>query len=101
MISVFSGFVLGDQADIAQIGLALAVAVAVDAFVVRMTVVPAVLALVGNRAWWLPSWLDRLLPDLDVEGERLRKALDQESQPQPAPVGAGVGRIAPESARKE
>jgi RND superfamily putative drug exporter len=97
MISVFSGFVLGDQADIAQIGLALAVAVAVDAFVVRMTVVPAVLALVGNRAWWL----DRLLPDLDVEGERLRKALDQESQPQPAPVGAGVGRIAPESARKE
>src|SRR5699024_5693161 len=68
MVSVFGGFVLGEASDIRQIGLALAVAVAVDAFVVRMTVVPAVLQLVGDRAWWLPTWLDRILPNLDIEG---------------------------------
>ena len=52
-------------------GLSLAVGVAVDAFLVRMTLVPAVLALLGERAWWLPKWLDRLLPTFDVEGEVL------------------------------
>ncbi len=85
MISVFAGFVLGDAADIIQIGVALAVAVAVDAFVVRMTIVPAVMALLGERAWWLPRWLDRLLPDLDVEGERLRRELEPTG---PARTGA-------------
>lgn len=50
---------------------AIIAAVAVDAFVVRMTVVPAVLALVGDRAWWLPARLARILPDLDVEGRDL------------------------------
>jgi RND superfamily putative drug exporter len=70
MISVFGGFVLGDSSDIIQIGMALATAVAVDAFLVRMTIVPAVLALVGDRAWWLPRWLDRVVPHLDVEGPR-------------------------------
>ncbi|WP_375001832.1 MMPL family transporter [Aeromicrobium sp. CTD01-1L150] len=76
MVSVFGGFVLGDASDIVQVGLGLAAAVAVDAFVVRMTVVPAVLQLVGDRAWWLPRWLDRVLPDLDVEGEKLRHRLE-------------------------
>lgn len=71
MVSVFAGFGTGDAGDIVQIGVALAAAVAVDAFVVRMTIVPAVLALVGDRAWWLPAWLDRILPDLDVEGRNL------------------------------
>lgn len=74
MVSVFAGFATGEASDIVQIGVALAAAVAVDAFVVRMTIVPAVLALVGDRAWWLPEWLDRILPNLDVEGEKLRKA---------------------------
>jgi RND superfamily putative drug exporter len=82
MISVFGGFVLGDVADIIQLGLGLAVAIAVDAFVVRMTVVPAVLALVGHRAWWLPRWLDRLLPDIDVEGAKLaRHTPERENRP--------------------
>ncbi|WP_280415482.1 MMPL family transporter [Nocardia carnea] len=72
MVSVFAGFASGDASDIVQIGVALAAAVAVDAFVVRMTIVPAVLALVGDKAWWLPKWLDRILPDLDVEGRNLR-----------------------------
>ena len=42
-----------------------------DAFIVRMVVVPSVLALIGDRAWWLPRWLDRILPNIDVEGEKL------------------------------
>ena len=74
MVSVFAGFAAGDASDIVQIGVALAAAVAVDAFLVRMTIVPAVLALVGDKAWWLPKWLDRILPDLDVEGRNLRGA---------------------------
>ncbi|MBL7626433.1 MMPL family transporter [Frankia nepalensis] len=71
MISVFAGFILSDQAIIQSIGFALAFGVLVDAFVVRMTLVPAVMSLLGHRAWWLPRWLDRLLPDIDVEGKRL------------------------------
>ncbi len=78
MISVFGGFILGDVSDIVQIGFALAVAIAFDAFIVRMTIVPAVLALVGARAWWLPRWLDRLLPNVDVEGERLARYLERQ-----------------------
>lgn len=72
MVSVFAGFAAGDASDIVQIGVALAAAVAIDAFIVRMTIVPAALALAGDKAWWLPKWLDRILPNLDVEGEKLR-----------------------------
>ncbi|MET8798587.1 MMPL family transporter [Nocardia sp. NPDC004568] len=74
MVSVFAGFATGEASDIVQIGVALAAAVAIDAFVVRMTIVPAVLALVGDKAWWLPRRLDRILPNPDVEGEKLRTA---------------------------
>jgi RND superfamily putative drug exporter len=76
MISVFAGFLLADAALIKSIGLGLASAVLFDAFVVRMTIVPAVMALLGRRAWALPGWLDRVLPDVDVEGEKLRHVLD-------------------------
>ncbi len=76
MISVFAGFVLAESALIQSIGFALAFGVLVDAFVVRMTIVPAVMALLGRGAWWLPKWLDRILPDVDVEGEKLTKQLD-------------------------
>ncbi|MFG2941460.1 MMPL family transporter [Streptomyces sp. NPDC048282] len=75
MISVFGGFLLDDVALIKSIGLGLASAVLFDAFVVRMTLVPAVMTLLGRRAWALPKWLDRLLPDVDVEGEKLQHAL--------------------------
>jgi RND superfamily putative drug exporter len=77
MVGVFAGFVLTDDPIIKSIGFALASGVLLDAFVVRMTLVPAVMSLVGRRAWWLPAWLDRLLPDVDVEGEKLTQALDQ------------------------
>ncbi|MFF1487961.1 MMPL family transporter [Streptomyces sp. NPDC058319] len=72
MIAVFSGFIGSSESMIKMIGFGLAVAVFFDAFVVRMAIVPAVLALLGRRAWWLPKWLDRALPNVDVEGEGLR-----------------------------
>lgn len=71
MISVFAGFVGADQALIKMIGFSLATAVLLDAFVVRMVLVPALLALTGELAWSLPRWLDRLLPHVDVEGNAL------------------------------
>jgi putative drug exporter of the RND superfamily len=71
MTSVFSGFILSDQVLVKSIGFALAFGVLVDAFVVRMTIVPAVMSLLGPAAWWLPRWLDRILPKVDIEGERL------------------------------
>ncbi|WP_298321877.1 MMPL family transporter [Haloactinopolyspora sp.] len=80
MISVFSGFIFSGEDVIMQIGLALAAAVAFDAFVVRMTIVPAVMALVGSRAWYLPRWLDRVLPNVDVEGEKLTRFLADEAE---------------------
>ncbi|MFF7266676.1 MMPL family transporter [Streptomyces sp. NPDC008159] len=72
MMAVFAGFIGSSESMVKMIGFGLAVAVLFDAFVVRMAIVPAVLALLGERAWWLPKWLDRALPDVDVEGEGLR-----------------------------
>ncbi|MGP3979160.1 MMPL family transporter [Streptomyces sp. 8N114] len=74
MIAVFAGFIGSSEAMVKMIGFGLAVAVVFDAFVVRMTLVPAVLSLLGKRAWWLPRWLARVLPDVDIEGDKLRDA---------------------------
>ncbi|MGW4943596.1 MMPL family transporter [Actinoplanes sp. NPDC004185] len=82
MVSVFSGFILSPESFIKSIGFALAAAILFDAFVVRMTIVPAVMTLLGRRAWWLPRWLDRVLPDIDVEGEKLRVPPDELSEPE-------------------
>ncbi|MFD4315274.1 MMPL family transporter [Streptomyces sp. NPDC058548] len=71
MMSVFSGFIVEDNDFVKMIGFALAIAVLFDAFVVRMAIVPALFALLGKSAWWLPKWLDRILPRVDVEGEKL------------------------------
>jgi RND superfamily putative drug exporter len=76
MIAVFSGFIMSPETLVREIGFGLAFAVAIDAFVVRMTIVPAVMALLGRAAWWLPRWLNRLLPDVDVEGEKLRRQFE-------------------------
>ncbi|WP_328467994.1 MMPL family transporter [Actinoplanes sp. NBC_00393] len=75
MMSVFAGFILADDTIIKMLGFGLAFGVAVDAFLVRMTIVPAVMSLLGRSAWWLPRWLDRMLPNVDVEGEQLTKQL--------------------------
>jgi putative drug exporter of the RND superfamily len=76
MISVFSSFIFGGDAVIKSIGLGLAFGVFADAFLVRMTFVPAVLALLGDRAWKLPHALERLLPNVDIEGESLKARLE-------------------------
>jgi RND superfamily putative drug exporter len=69
MTSVFASFILSEDPMIKQFGFALAVGVLIDAFLVRMTLVPAVMSLLDDRAWWLPRGLDRLLPSVDIEGE--------------------------------
>ncbi|WP_433535485.1 MMPL family transporter [Micromonospora sp. CA-249363] len=80
MMSVFGGFVFLDDPVIKSMGFALAIGVAIDAFVVRMTIVPAVMSLLGDRAWWLPRWLSRALPNVDIEGEGLRDHLTTQTQ---------------------
>jgi RND superfamily putative drug exporter len=71
MAAVFGGFILVDDPVIKTIGFGLAIGVLIDAFVVRMTLVPAVLTLIGDRAWAFPPWLDRITPRVDIEGENL------------------------------
>ena len=73
MFFVFFAFVPEGSGTIKPIALGLAVGIVFDAFLVRMTLVPAVMTLLGRSAWWLPSWLDRTLPNLDIEGEKLRE----------------------------
>ncbi|MFF0503454.1 MMPL family transporter [Streptomyces fimicarius] len=92
MMAVFSGFIGSSEQMIKMIGFSLAIAVFFDAFVVRMAIVPAVLALLGRKAWWLPRWLDRALPNVDVEGEKLQKQLtDEHGSGQGSGDGGGEG----------
>ncbi|BAU83877.1 membrane protein ydfJ [Streptomyces laurentii] len=93
MIAVFSGFIGSSEQMVKMIGFGLAVAVLFDAFVVRMAIVPAVLALLGHAAWWLPKWLGRVLPNVDVEGEGLVTA--------GAPAGAAHQGSGSEATEKE
>jgi uncharacterized membrane protein YdfJ with MMPL/SSD domain len=89
MFGVFGAFVLADDPVTKSIGVSLAVGVAADAFIVRMTLVPAVMVLLGDRAWSLPSWLDRRLPNLDIEGaglERATRPLARAPEPVPEPA---------------
>jgi hypothetical protein len=71
--AVFAGFITAGESMIKMIGFGLAIAVLFDAFVVRVAFVPAVLALLGDKVAWLPGWLDRVLPNIDVEGEALSR----------------------------
>ena len=80
MISVFAAFMLMDEPFIKVMGFALALAVLLDAFIVRMTIIPATMFLLGDRAWWLPQWLDRILPNIDVEGEALSEYDEQRTR---------------------
>jgi RND superfamily putative drug exporter len=88
MTSVFGGFATSSQPLVKMIGLGLAVAIVCDAFVVRMTIVPAVLALLGKRAWWLPRWLDKILPHLDIEGQALEHRVAPATAGTPGTGGA-------------
>ncbi|MFG3343938.1 MMPL family transporter [Streptomyces sp. NPDC048018] len=78
MVSVFAAFIVSDNIVIKMLGLGLAVSVLIDATIVRLLLVPAVMTLLGARAWWTPRWLDRILPHLDTEGEA---ALQQDEEP--------------------
>jgi RND superfamily putative drug exporter len=73
MISVFGGFIFSNSVMIQSIGLGLALGVLLDAFVVRLLIIPAVMHLLGESAWWMPKWLDRILPNVDVEGASLER----------------------------
>ncbi|MHA7306782.1 MMPL family transporter [Arthrobacter sp. TMN-49] len=76
MISVFSGFIFSHLTMVRPLGFALAFGVLIDAFVVRMTIIPAAMHLLGKTAWWLPAWLEKILPDVDVEGAKLATLTD-------------------------
>ncbi|WP_282699566.1 MMPL family transporter [Streptomyces sp. CC219B] len=91
MFFVFASFVTTEDAIVKPIAFSLAFGVLVDAFVVRMTLVPAVLAMVGRGAWWLPRGLDRLLPDLDIEGARLHEPDRAEPARPLTEINAGSG----------
>ncbi|MBX3312418.1 MAG: MMPL family transporter [Microbacteriaceae bacterium] len=73
MISVFGGFVFADSMLVRSVGFGLAVGVLFDAFIVRLLLMPALMHVLGKGAWWIPKWLDRILPDVDVEGAALEK----------------------------
>jgi RND superfamily putative drug exporter len=76
MMGVFGGFAISPEPLVKSIGVAFAVAVFLDAFIVRMTIIPTIMVVMGERAWGLPGWLDRILPDVDIEGAKLEHRLD-------------------------
>ncbi|MEE1816781.1 MMPL family transporter [Streptomyces sp. SP18ES09] len=77
MVSVFAAFIVSDNIVVKMLGLGLAASVLIDATVVRLLLVPAVMTLLGSHAWWTPAWLDRVLPHLDTEGEEALQADEQ------------------------
>ena len=104
MISVFASFILNDAVFIKEIGFGLAAAVLFDAFVVRMVIIPSVMMLLGDAAWWLPKWLDRILPNVDIEGESLSAVLAKsstETAPLPDALGEHVTTEVPVAARAD
>jgi hypothetical protein len=74
MVTVFLSFVLGDQREIKLFGIGLASAIFLDATIIRMVVVPAFMELFGDANWWLPRWLDRILPRVSVDVEHVGAA---------------------------
>lgn len=86
MVAVFGGFVFSHMVMIRPIGFGLAMGVLVDAWLVRMTLTPALMHLLGDKAWWLPKWIDRIMPDLDVEGAKLAPAPTTPAQSSSADV---------------
>ena len=76
MISVFAGFIFSDASTVRLIGFGLSFGVLLDAFIVRLLLIPAIMHLLGERAWWFPKWLDRIIPNIDVEGAALESHFD-------------------------
>jgi RND superfamily putative drug exporter len=79
MIVVFTSFVLDPDPTVKMLAIGMAAAVLIDASIIRMILVPAVMSLLGRHAWWIPRWLDRIMPNLDIEGSaHLAKVSQQE-----------------------
>jgi len=92
MVVVFGSFLLESDRVVKLMGFGLAIAVLLDATVVRMLLVPATMELLGDKNWWIPGWLDRILPKIDVDGahrERLidLTEIDREAEGEPVPAG--------------
>jgi RND superfamily putative drug exporter len=85
MASVFAAFIPTTDNTIKLFGVALASAVLIDAFVIRLVFVPALMSILGRTNWWLPGWLDRIIPKFDVEG-----GADEVTDDKTEPVGAGA-----------
>jgi RND superfamily putative drug exporter len=83
MIVVFTSFVLDPDPTVKMLAIGMAAAVLIDASIIRMILVPAVMSLLGRHAWWIPKWLDRITPNLDIEGTT-HLARTQQQQPTPA-----------------
>ena len=93
MISVFGAFMLSSETTSKMMGFGLAAAVFFDAFIIRMIVIPAVMSILGDSAWKLPAWLDKILPNVDIEGEAIRRIpieQDPDSDPDPKQVPVRV-----------
>lgn len=95
MIAVFGGFIFSQSTTVRPLGFGLAVGVLFDAFVVRLVLMPGLMHLVGRGAWWLPGWLDRLLPNVDVEGASIER-----SHPLMAASGGSPSSTAPKRAQE-
>ena len=84
MIVVFTSFVLDPDPTVKMLAIGMAAAVLIDASIIRMILVPAVMSLLGRHAWWIPKWLDRIMPNLDIEGTT------HLTQQQPTPASAAT-----------
>jgi RND superfamily putative drug exporter len=89
MVFVFGSFVLSGDPTIKQFGIGLAVAVILDATVVRCLLVPALMLVMGSRNWWMPRWLDPVVPQVSIEGAEFFRARDRAWAPAPEPVRGG------------
>jgi RND superfamily putative drug exporter len=101
MIAVFLGFVINPQPTVKMMGVGMAAAVFVDATVVRLLLVPAVMRYLGAAAWWLPKWLDRMLPHLDLEGHPVDVATDSSVSPTRIAVAGAPIAVKPVSAEAQ
>lgn len=86
MASVFGGFIFSEATIVRSIGFGLAFGVLIDAFIVRLLLMPALMHLLGTSAWWLPRWLDRILPNVDIEGASLHRTQQKLEHTTNAPI---------------
>jgi membrane protein YdfJ len=93
MIAVFTGFMLAPDPIIKSMGFALTFGIVFDAFIVRLAIVPAVMTLMGKAAWYLPNWLDKILPNIDVEGSSIQTKEDKSKIPNKMKTGMEEGRV--------